>query len=345
MYKKNYELITSDRRLIEKDDYELRTRENERIREIETIRILKEKQKIAKEEERLQAALAEKELLRIERERVERKWFTKEQSAQLRINETRRVNRENRRIYEEEQRMIERIRLEKKQKLKQKREIYKKTITVKIYFKYGGRVSDKLYDMVIAKHDEISKNINLELIGVTPESKKGCQYNRFPVAVISIENDGNKYSLIGLKSCSEIIIKIKNKVEKAIQSDMCFLKNTISGIVDYVQYLNLYNIEDNKDDFDLDDITEMNNKNTILLEKLEHLELLNKSLMAEDPQPSEGESPLLCMVCMANCRTHIFDPCGHFACCTMCAEYIDHDTKKCPICKIKVESIKKIFIV
>jgi hypothetical protein len=349
----NEQRIRENERLIEKERAERMKRERLRddIQCVERKRSERKRvEEEEEEEEKKQKAHDERESILVERGRAERKWLSAEQLAELKMKEAARQRMERIRLREEEWNRQKLLREEAKrieqQEIDEKRKIFINAINVKIYFKHEGPVSDRLYDLVIAKHAEICETMNLELIGVTPESKKGCQYNRFPVALVSIKDEYRKYPVVGYTSCINIINKIKNKVASSIYSDTCNLRNTLTGITRYAKELMAWeNVDGVEPEFDLDDITEMTNKNSILVEKLKRLELLNESLMVEDPEPYEGESPLLCMVCMASCRTHIFDPCGHFACCTVCAEYIDHDTKKCPICKVKVESIKKIFVV
>ena len=45
-----------------------------------------------------------------------------------------------------------------------------------------------------------------------------------------------------------------------------------------------------------------------------------------------------CTVCMDACRTCVFVPCGHYACCKSCAS----DRKLCPTCPICKEPFTKL---
>jgi len=274
----------------ERDLIIAREREDRALRRAERLRLEEEHQ----QNERLRLAAEQAERLRLEehqqeehrkvRERAERQWFSEEQLAELRVQEDNRQELERKRLIKEEdhkQRILraeeyrrQRIRREEAKRIEQqkkdeKRKAIKNLLNVKVYFKHEGPVSDKLYDMVIAKHAELCEIMNIELIGVTPESKKGCQYNRFPVALVSIKDEHYKYPVVGLTSCIYMINKITNMVEYAMSSDTINIQNIILQITKHAKELiSRETVDDVEPQYDLDDITEMTNKNSILVEKL-----------------------------------------------------------------------------
>ena len=58
---------------------------------------------------------------------------------------------------------------------------------------------------------------------------------------------------------------------------------------------------------------------------------------------AEKESTL-CVVCLAQEKTHIFLPCGHRCTCEHCAGQVIRRTKLCPICRSQTQSIVKVFV-
>ena len=48
----------------------------------------------------------------------------------------------------------------------------------------------------------------------------------------------------------------------------------------------------------------------------------------------------LCKICMERDVEVIFYPCKHFVCCASCSAAV----KVCPICRVDIESIDKVFM-
>ena len=80
-------------------------------------------------------------------------------------------------------------------------------------------------------------------------------------------------------------------------------------------------------------------ENQVLKEKLESLELESKSLKIKN---QELEDVRLCKVCMEAEICFLFLPCWHMCSCENCA--VNRDLKKCPICRVKIEQRKKVFL-
>jgi predicted DNA-binding antitoxin AbrB/MazE fold protein len=66
----------------------------------------------------------------------------------------------------------------------------------------------------------------------------------------------------------------------------------------------------------------------------------------EDPVSSEtikkifeDNSILECMICMDKNKEIVFAKCGHYVCCEDCSLKIFKTTKKCPICRSKIDSV------
>ncbi len=53
-------------------------------------------------------------------------------------------------------------------------------------------------------------------------------------------------------------------------------------------------------------------------------------------------SPLACSICMDAVLEKICVPCGHFCMCTACSVQISASTRKCPMCRIHIESFKSV---
>lgn len=61
-----------------------------------------------------------------------------------------------------------------------------------------------------------------------------------------------------------------------------------------------------------------------------------------DVELKEGDSDdIACVVCMTKKKTCISEPCNHVSCCIACARVVKLE---CPICKVKIKSIKRIFL-
>ena len=55
------------------------------------------------------------------------------------------------------------------------------------------------------------------------------------------------------------------------------------------------------------------------------------------------DSEFLCVICNAKKKNYIFEPCNHNICCEECSKKIFEKDKTCPLCKIKITQIKKVF--
>lgn len=51
-----------------------------------------------------------------------------------------------------------------------------------------------------------------------------------------------------------------------------------------------------------------------------------------------------CVVCMDFRRTTVFQPCGHAACCSMCADTVVAGKRQCPTCRSVITSVGKFFL-
>ena len=69
---------------------------------------------------------------------------------------------------------------------------------------------------------------------------------------------------------------------------------------------------------------------------------INKKIEQDD---STIPHDMLCVICIAFKRTHAVKECGHVSMCHECSKAIYDTTKKCPICKVLIESppIKLFF--
>ena len=48
----------------------------------------------------------------------------------------------------------------------------------------------------------------------------------------------------------------------------------------------------------------------------------------------ENDESLLCVICLAADKTHVFVPCGHICCCGRCSDIImQRSSKICPVCR------------
>jgi Zinc finger, C3HC4 type (RING finger) len=52
----------------------------------------------------------------------------------------------------------------------------------------------------------------------------------------------------------------------------------------------------------------------------------------------------MCVVCLAQEKTHMFLPCGHRCACEYCASQVVRHTRRCPICRSHSQSIVKVFV-
>lgn len=51
-----------------------------------------------------------------------------------------------------------------------------------------------------------------------------------------------------------------------------------------------------------------------------------------------------CSICCENKRDYLYLPCRHITNCWKCANNILNDTKKCPICREKIEKSMRVFL-
>ena len=64
---------------------------------------------------------------------------------------------------------------------------------------------------------------------------------------------------------------------------------------------------------------------------------LNKTAL--ESEDSEKEEKKECKICFTKVKNSIFIPCGHFGCCYECAS----QQSLCPFCRVKVNSVTKVF--
>lgn len=57
--------------------------------------------------------------------------------------------------------------------------------------------------------------------------------------------------------------------------------------------------------------------------------------------PAETIEKKMCVVCLGSESTHLFAPCGHLACCFSCSNQLE----TCPVCRIKIESKIKAYLI
>jgi hypothetical protein len=55
----------------------------------------------------------------------------------------------------------------------------------------------------------------------------------------------------------------------------------------------------------------------------------------------EDDSVRDCIICMSNEKNTVFATCGHYVCCEECSDVIYKTTRKCPMCRNKIESVVK----
>jgi hypothetical protein len=55
----------------------------------------------------------------------------------------------------------------------------------------------------------------------------------------------------------------------------------------------------------------------------------------------EDNTTLECIICMSSNKEIVFAKCGHYTCCEQCSITIFNTTKKCPICRSKIDSVVK----
>ena len=58
----------------------------------------------------------------------------------------------------------------------------------------------------------------------------------------------------------------------------------------------------------------------------------------------ELDDSALCIVCMDEQKSHVMIPCGHICVCESCKALFDRDHALCPICRLEVQSVIKIFM-
>ena len=61
------------------------------------------------------------------------------------------------------------------------------------------------------------------------------------------------------------------------------------------------------------------------------------------PRRSASAEDNLCVVCLAEDRTHAVIPCGHRCLCTQCALTIGSGSTTCPLCQSRFDSVVQIF--
>lgn len=52
-----------------------------------------------------------------------------------------------------------------------------------------------------------------------------------------------------------------------------------------------------------------------------------------------------CIICLTAERSCLFTPCNHVCCCLSCAQKVQTLQRKCPICRVNVQSIQQLFFV
>jgi hypothetical protein len=65
------------------------------------------------------------------------------------------------------------------------------------------------------------------------------------------------------------------------------------------------------------------------------------SYSPRDAMKSEQE----CILCLHHCRDTLVEPCHHFALCWPCAEQLEREVGRCPVCRAEITSIRYTFVV
>jgi hypothetical protein len=52
----------------------------------------------------------------------------------------------------------------------------------------------------------------------------------------------------------------------------------------------------------------------------------------------------LCVICQSNPKNTVFSPCGHISCCLDCATSLVEKTPECPMCRVQIEDVIKVYI-
>ena len=51
------------------------------------------------------------------------------------------------------------------------------------------------------------------------------------------------------------------------------------------------------------------------------------------------------IVCMERPKEALLQPCCHVACCTECSNYMKDHNQPCPVCRKKIDSVIRVFVV
>ena len=220
-------------------------------------------------------------------------------------------------------------------------------IKVAVYIKVDKPASTKIEEYIHEYHEQFIETMYLQMVPVTDASK--YDHEVYPVLqAYSTQDPGESrlYQIAGRKAVKRALDTIRHLVKHNVVLEYATrFPEILRAVIDRDQPIT-------HDEYDRSEISELQ---AMIRKKeeekkemeiiLERLEFINKTLIeTEDPEPAPGESKELCVVCLAACRDHIFLPCAHMACCATCANYVIHDTKKCPTCRVDVTEIKKIFI-
>ena len=62
-----------------------------------------------------------------------------------------------------------------------------------------------------------------------------------------------------------------------------------------------------------------------------------------DAPPNEASDAEQCVVCLVEAKSHLCVPCGHMCLCAGCVDAADAVTNGCPICRVAVREIVRVF--
>ena len=76
----------------------------------------------------------------------------------------------------------------------------------------------------------------------------------------------------------------------------------------------------------------------------ETLEIIPESVRPQISMECVNSSKNICVVCRHQDAVMAIVPCGHVCLCAECSSSIMTNDKKCPLCRIAIEKIMKIYI-
>jgi len=68
-----------------------------------------------------------------------------------------------------------------------------------------------------------------------------------------------------------------------------------------------------------------------------------KSSQAE-PEKKELSDEILCVLCLNERRSYLFNPCNHLCTCEKCAIDLMNKNSECPICRNPIQSFTKVYM-